>query len=192
MEPKEKSIIKGDFFPEPVEVIKVDKRNGGVIIYGRLIHSGDIRNWFLTEEDLREITIQSTDFSAKGSEAFLATEALRLRYAYLFDPYLAVSVSKIDPLPFQIEAVYEYALKLPQVRFMIADDPGAGKTIMAGLIIKKLKLRGLARRILIVELRLEMIAHRGNITKQLLQNTIEEGLRQVGCDIEEWKPVEDA
>jgi superfamily II DNA or RNA helicase len=192
MEPKEKSIIKGDFFPEPVEVIKVDKRNGGVIIYGRLIHSGDIRNWFLTEEDLREITIQSTDFSAKGSEAFLATEALRLRYAYLFDPYLAVSVSKIDPLPFQIEAVYEYALKLPQVRFMIADDPGAGKTIMAGLIIKKLKLRGLARRILIVELRLEVIAHRGNITKQLLQNTIEEGLRQVGCDIEEWKPVEDA
>jgi len=150
MEPKEKSIIKGDFFPEPVEVIKVDKRNGGVVIHGRLIHSGEIRNWFLTEEDLREITTQGTDFSAKGSEAFLATEALRLRYAYLFDPYLAVSVSKIDPLPFQIEAVYEYALKLPQVRFMIADDPGAGKTIMAGLIIKELKLRGLAKRILIV------------------------------------------
>jgi hypothetical protein len=145
MELKEKSIIKGDFFPEPVEVIKVDKRNGGVVIHGRLIHSGEIRNWFLTEEDLREITTQGTDFSAKGSEAFLATEALRLRYAYLFDPYLAISVSKIDPLPFQIEAVYEYALKLSQVRFMIADDPGAGKTIMAGLIIKELKLRGLAK-----------------------------------------------
>lgn len=99
---------------------------------------------------MREITIQNTDFSTKGSEDFLATEALRLRYAYLFDPYLAVSVSKIDPLPFQIEAVYEYALKLPRVRFMIADDPGAGKTIMAGLIIKELKLRGLAKRILVV------------------------------------------
>jgi hypothetical protein len=139
MELKEKSIIKGNFFPEPVEVIKVDKRNGGVIIYGRLIHSGIIRDRFLTEEELREITIQDTDFSTKGSEAFLATEALRLRYAYLFDPYLAISVSKIDPLPFQIEAVYEYALKLPQVRFMIADDPGAGKDHNGGAYNKGAK-----------------------------------------------------
>ena len=50
MEPKEKSIIKGDFFPEPVEVIKVDKRNGGVIIYGRLIHSGNIQEWKPVED----------------------------------------------------------------------------------------------------------------------------------------------
>ena len=77
-----------------MEVIKVDKRDGGVIIYGRLIHSGIIHDWFLTEEELREITIQNTDFSTKGSEAFLATEALRLRYAYLFDPYLAVASQK--------------------------------------------------------------------------------------------------
>jgi len=61
-----------------------------------------------------------------------------------------MNVSKIDPLPFQIEAVYGYVLKLPKVRFLIADDPGAGKTIMAGLIIKELKLRGVIKRILIV------------------------------------------
>jgi len=63
---------------------------------------------------------------------------------------LAVNTSKIDPLPHQIEAVYGYILKLPRIRFLIADDPGAGKTIMAWLIIKELKLRNLVKRILIV------------------------------------------
>lgn len=61
-----------------------------------------------------------------------------------------MNISKVDPLPHQIEAVYGYVLNLPRIRFLIADDPGAGKTIMAGLIIKELKLRHLARRILIV------------------------------------------
>ena len=61
-----------------------------------------------------------------------------------------MNVSKIDPLPHQIEAVYGYVLKMPQIRFLIADDPGAGKTIMAGLIIKELKLRNLVNKILIV------------------------------------------
>ena len=61
-----------------------------------------------------------------------------------------MNTSKVDPLPHQIEAVYGYILRLPRIRFLIADDPGAGKTIMAGLILKELKLRHLARRILIV------------------------------------------
>ena len=61
-----------------------------------------------------------------------------------------MNTSKVDPLPHQIEAVYGYVLKLPRIRFLIADDPGAGKTIMAGLIIKELKLRNLANRILII------------------------------------------
>src|SRR5690606_11861696 len=90
------------------------------------------------------------DFSAPGSEVFLSLEAMRYRFASLFDPFLAMSTSKIDPLPFQLDAVYLHALKLPRLRFMIADDPGAGKTIMAGLIIKEMELRGLARRVLIV------------------------------------------
>ena len=68
----------------------------------------------------------------------------------MFDPFLAMNAAKIDPLPFQLDAVYLKALKQPRMRFMIADDPGAGKTIMAGLIIKELKLRGLVKRILIV------------------------------------------
>ena len=61
-----------------------------------------------------------------------------------------MNTSKVDPLPHQIEALYGYVLKLPRIRFLIADDPGAGKTIMAGLIIKELKLRNLVKNILIV------------------------------------------
>ncbi|MHA1859703.1 MAG: helicase-related protein, partial [Candidatus Asgardarchaeia archaeon] len=87
---------------------------------------------------------------AQPENSFFTIEAFRFRYASLFDPLLAMNVSKIDPLPFQIEAVYGYVLKQPRIRFLIADDAGAGKTIMAGLIIKELKLRGLAKRILIV------------------------------------------
>jgi superfamily II DNA or RNA helicase len=106
----------------------------------------------LDKEDLKKIKVKVSelDFSAKASDVFLAIESIRLKYASLFDPFLALNTSKIDPLPFQIEAVYGYVLKLPRIRFLIADDPGAGKTIMTGLILKELKLRGLAKRILIV------------------------------------------
>ena len=70
--------------------------------------------------------------------------------AYEFDPYFALSVSRVDPLPHQLEAVYDYLLKLPSVRFLLADDAGAGKTIMAGLLIRELKLRGLVERVAVV------------------------------------------
>ncbi|MBI1922866.1 DEAD/DEAH box helicase, partial [Candidatus Poribacteria bacterium] len=89
----------------------------------------------------------------EGGEArhvFLSLEARRYRYASLYDSLFAVNASKVDPLPHQVEAVYGYVLKLPRIRFLIADDPGAGKTIMAGLIIKELKLRHLIHRVLIV------------------------------------------
>lgn len=84
------------------------------------------------------------------SNALLALEAKRFRHAFMFDPVLAMSISKVDPLPHQIEAVYGYVLKRPRIRFMLAHDPGAGKTIMAGLVIKEMKMRGMIRRILIV------------------------------------------
>ena len=66
------------------------------------------------------------------------------------DPYFGLSISRVDPLPHQLEAVYDYLLKLPSVRFLLADDAGAGKTSMAGLLIRELKLRGLAERVLVV------------------------------------------
>ena len=80
----------------------------------------------------------------------LAVQAYALGIAYEFDPYFALSISRVDPLPHQLEAVYDYLLKVPRVRFLLADDAGAGKTIMAGLLIRELKLRGLCDRIAIV------------------------------------------
>lgn len=89
-------------------------------------------------------------FDAPGKEFRLAAEARRIRMAYLFDPMLAVSISAIDPLPHQIQAVYGEMLPRIPLRFLLADDPGAGKTIMAGLYIKELMLRGDVARCLIV------------------------------------------
>jgi len=80
----------------------------------------------------------------------LAAEAHRIRLAYQYDPHFAVSVSQVDPLPHQMDAVYSHLLTQPRIRFLIADDPGAGKTVMGGLGIKELKYRGLIERTLIV------------------------------------------
>jgi superfamily II DNA or RNA helicase len=89
-------------------------------------------------------------FDADGELFRLASEALRIRLAHLFDPYLAVHTSNLDPLPHQIQAVYGEMLPRQPLRFLLADDPGAGKTIMAGLLIKELMVRGDVSRCLIV------------------------------------------
>ena len=80
----------------------------------------------------------------------MGIEAQRLGLAYEYDPFFSLSIARVDPLPHQLEAVYGYFLKLPRIRFLLADDPGAGKTVMAGLLLKELKARGLVRRVLIV------------------------------------------
>lgn len=80
----------------------------------------------------------------------LAAEALRIKLAHLFDPMMAVHTSNVEPLPHQVSAVYESMLPRQPLRFVLADDPGAGKTIMAGLLIRELVMRADARRILIV------------------------------------------
>src|SRR5579859_3773303 len=89
-------------------------------------------------------------FDADGDRFQLALEAFRIRLAFLFDPFLGVTVSRVEPLPHQIDAVYGAMLKRQPLRFLLADDPGAGKTIMAGLLIKELMLRGELERCLIV------------------------------------------
>ena len=80
----------------------------------------------------------------------LGIEAHRLGLAFEYDPFFSLSIARVDPLPHQLEAIYDYFLRLPRIRFLLADDPGAGKTIMAGLLLKELKARGLIRRTLIV------------------------------------------
>ena len=89
-------------------------------------------------------------FDGDGALFRLVAEANRIRLAHLFDPVLAVHTSLVDPLPHQITAVYEAMLPRQPLRFLLADDPGAGKTIMAGLLIKELIARGDLRRCLIV------------------------------------------
>lgn len=89
-------------------------------------------------------------FNADGALLRLVSEANRIRLAHLFDPYLAIHTSRIDPLPHQITAVYGEMLPRQPLRFLLADDPGAGKTIMAGLLMKELLIRGDLERCLVV------------------------------------------
>ncbi len=89
-------------------------------------------------------------FDADGALLRLVAEADRIRLAWLYDPYVAVTTSIIEPLPHQISAVYEEMLPRQPLRFLLADDPGAGKTIMAGLLVKELMIRGDVHRCLII------------------------------------------
>ena len=89
-------------------------------------------------------------FDAPGEEFKLAVEAYRINLAHLFDPMMAVHTSNVEPLPHQITAVYESMLPRQPLRYVLADDPGAGKTIMAGLFIRELLMRADAKRVLIV------------------------------------------
>lgn len=89
-------------------------------------------------------------FDAKGADFKLGLEAYRISQAALFDPMMAVNMANVDPLPHQISAVYEYMLPKQPLRYVLADDPGAGKTIMAGLFISELLLRADARRVMVV------------------------------------------
>ncbi len=104
------------------------------------------------DEPRLEIVERGRPWSFDGDGALfrLVSEAHRIRLAHLFDPVLAVHTSLVDPLPHQITAVYEAMLPRQPLRFLLADDPGAGKTIMAGLLIKELIARGDLKRCLIV------------------------------------------
>jgi len=146
------SIVRGHNWPEPVEVKLVEDSGDYIHIVGATIISGDHVDAVIPKDEFSKLSVEGAKiaFSEEPWKIFLALETMRYRFASLYDPLLAMNASKVDPLPHQIEAVYGYVLKLPRIRFLIADDPGAGKTIMAGLIIKELKLRNLARRILIV------------------------------------------
>ena len=116
--------------------------------------AGKVANELLYRHDepRLEIVGQGRPWSFDGDGALfrLVSEAQRIRLAHLFDPVLAVHTSVVDPLPHQITAVYESMLPRQPLRFLLADDPGAGKTIMAGLLIKELIARGDLQRCLIV------------------------------------------
>jgi len=152
---KKGAIIESENWAEPVIVENIENITDfedKIRILGRTQRSNQIVDLIVSKSELEKFKIRElkSNFSANPKEVFLALETKRYRFISLYDPLLAVNTSKVEPLPHQIEAVYDRVLRLPRIRFLIADDPGAGKTIMAGLIIKELKIRGLVNRILIV------------------------------------------
>jgi superfamily II DNA or RNA helicase len=146
-------ILKGSLFNEPMRVETVRQTGPDTWAVGLVgTQSEKFRNVTLTSKDLGTLTIleATSTFDGDGKLLRLGLQAYSLGIAYEFDPYFGLSISRVDPLPHQLEAVYDYLLKLARVKFLLADDAGAGKTIMAGLLIRELKLRGLAERVLVV------------------------------------------
>ncbi|MGO8898152.1 MAG: DEAD/DEAH box helicase, partial [Isosphaeraceae bacterium] len=143
----------GPLFNEPMRVETVSAAGDSSWVVGLVgAQSERFRRVTMSGSDLAAISILDAEmaFNGDGNLLRLGIQAYTLGIAYDFDPYFGLSISRVDPLPHQLEAVYDYLLKLARVRFLLADDAGAGKTIMAGLLIKELKLRGMCERILIV------------------------------------------
>ncbi len=147
--------LEGPHWTEPVKVLAIKARGTRVEVQAVGLHTKRLWNKLLKPEDFDgsiKITQAGELAALTGNPTHfrLAAEAHRIRLAFQYDPHFAVSVSQVDPLPHQMDAVYSHLLTQPQIRFLIADDPGAGKTIMAGLTLKELKFRGLVERTLIV------------------------------------------
>lgn len=146
--------INGVIANEPVTVVAVQWYGNAVIEVTFKNGKGQLANQLLYRDD--EIRIEIIDrhlpwsFDADANRMRLASEAYRINLAHIFDPYLAVHTSSIEPLPHQISAVYQEMLPRLPLRYILADDPGAGKTIMTGLFIKELIARGDLKRCLIV------------------------------------------
>src|SRR5437867_2733910 len=144
--------VRGPLFPEPVQIIVAVPMGASVKLVGKGLQSSRVYEPILSEQQLDLLTGSPAQepFDGDARKFRLGIEAMRLGLAYEYDPYFSLSIARVDPLPHQLEAVYDYFLKLPRIRFLLADDPGAGKTIMAGLLLKELKVRGLVKRTLIV------------------------------------------
>ena len=150
---REGQILTGPLFSEPMLVETVRAHGPDTWVAGLIGRQSErFRRVTLTAADLAGLTIADAALTYAGDGRLLrrALQAYALGIAYEFEPYFGLSISRVDPLPHQLEAVYEHLLKQPRVRFLLADDAGAGKTIMAGLLIRELKLRGLIERILVV------------------------------------------
>src|SRR5207245_2748382 len=149
---KPNSIVRGSILPEPVKVLSIIQLGDSVKLIGEGLNTGKVHQPILTAEQVAALDIspEKRPFDGDAGRFRLGIEAMRLGLAYEYDPYFSLSIARVDPLPHQLEAVYDYFLKLPRIRFLLADDPGAGKTMMAGLLLKELKARGLIQRVRIV------------------------------------------
>ena len=139
---------------EIVRVVNVDQLgpNARLVAYRNAAGKLDEQTLFRTDEHRLSLAEagRAWAFDADPAAFKLGLEAYRISLAHLFDPMMAVHTSNVEPLPHQISAVYEAMLPRQPLRFVLADDPGAGKTIMAGLLIRELVMRADAKRVLIV------------------------------------------
>jgi len=142
---------------EPGQVVRIVTTepvgNNALTVYYKTA-DGTLRERMLFRTDEANLSLAEAGrpwaFDALGDAFKLAVEAYRINLAHLFDPMMAVHTSNVEPLPHQITAVYESMLPRQPLRYVLADDPGAGKTIMAGLFIRELLMRADAKRVLIV------------------------------------------
>jgi SNF2 family DNA or RNA helicase len=136
-----------------VTIVAVEQHGPEIVNVVYRDDGGSISDRLLSADQVDGITVaigRRWTFGADGAAFKLASEARRIELAHLFDPYSALEASTIDPLPHQIEAVYGKLLPQQPLHYLLADDPGAGKTIMSGLYIRELMLRGDLDRCLII------------------------------------------
>jgi superfamily II DNA or RNA helicase len=154
--------IEGIIPQQLVRIVAIKWTGSDALILTYRRKDGNFGEQLVYRADEAELELGSSSgrksFGASGRLLRILSEAYRIHLAYLFDPLLAIHTSSIEPLPHQITAVYEQMLNRHPLRFLLADDPGAGKTIMAGLLIKELLSRGDVRRCL--------ICAPGNLTEQ--------------------------
>lgn len=155
LEKLQKDLLVGGLLPDQfVRIVSVEHLGDDAVTVYYKDAQGQLGERLLFRSDEAQLSAQETEttdkFNASGKHYKLTLEAYRIQQAAQFDPMMAIHTSQVDPLPHQISAVYETLLPKQPLRFVLADDPGAGKTIMAGLLIKELKLRADATRILIV------------------------------------------
>lgn len=148
------SKIQGLVINETVEVVAAKWFGNDVVEVTYRDSRGQTRSQLLYRENEADLVVVTEhlpwSFDVDGNTMRLVSEAYRIELAHIFDPYLAVHTSSVEPLPHQISAVYQEMLKRLPLRYILADDPGAGKTIMTGLLIKELIARGDLKRCLIV------------------------------------------
>src|SRR3954454_2485978 len=146
--------VRGILVTEPVTVVDVTWHGSNAITLVYREDSGHVDQAIVLRDREPSLSLDAPgraySFDGDGELFRLAAEALRIRMAARFDPMLAVSTSDLEPLPHQIKAVYGDLIPRTPLRFLLADDPGAGKTIMAGLYIKELMLRGDLERCLVI------------------------------------------
>lgn len=151
---KKDAQIRGIIEGQVVRVVTVEPIGEHALTVYYKDNQGSLAERMLFRSDETNLAMATAErpwsFDAPGREFKLGLEAYRISQAALFDPMMAVNMANVDPLPHQISAVYEYMLPKQPLRYVLADDPGAGKTIMAGLLISELLLRADARRVMVV------------------------------------------